>query len=320
MHNKDIVARSLTKKYSMLRSINAEIPQALWFYPNGRGPGKHSGKIHYHIEYMVKKDRKQVRSKTPAESNDTSPIEGNGSQACDNETLLAMIEKLKYIVPTDASLEVIKDDWMQTFDARKKIRDSKDVATLVDRMIENFPLSIEFDGSLIATDFALMFPNATNFLDTWDSIQSKIAERHHSLHTSMKSQFFRTLMIVKEKNPSRGVKRVVKGAQKITNLLEGVIEWINHEDDVQQFAASYAKTRLPVLVIKGPQYEDTEEAEAYVCLNKRAFAAGTDVRRAFLLLIQTFYFFNLKFEASLSNFYNVFVGGSLEHRQNVYNS
>lgn len=137
-------------------------------------------------------------------------------------------------------------------------------------------------------------------------------------------------MIVKEKNPSRGVKRVVKGAQKITNLLEGVIEWINvwfikilciaeinififlqHEDDVQQFAASYAKTRFPVLVIKGPQYEDTEEAEVYICLNKRAFAAGTDVRRAFLLLIQTFYFFNLKFEASLSNFYNVFVGGVL---------
>lgn len=72
------------------------------------------------------------------------------------------------------------------------------------------------------------------------------------------------------------------------------------------FAASHAKTKVPVLVIKGPQYE---EEEAYICLNKRAFAAGTEIRRAFLLLIQTFYFFNLKFEALLANFYNVFVGG-----------
>nr|XP_029713655.1 uncharacterized protein LOC109408098 [Aedes albopictus] len=188
MHHKDIVARSLTKKYSVLKSISAEIPQALWFYPHGRGPGKHSGKFHYHIEYMVKKDHKQVRSKTPTESNDTSLIESNEGQPKDNEILLAMVEKLKYIVPTDASLEVIKDDWIQTFDARKKIRDSKDAATLIDSLIENFPLSIEFDGSLIAADFDLMFPNATNFFDSWDMVQSKIVERHHALHTSVKSR------------------------------------------------------------------------------------------------------------------------------------
>lgn len=60
MHYKDVIARSLVSKYNSLKSSKAAIPHALWFYPHGRGQGKHSGKIHYHIEYMVKKDKQQI--------------------------------------------------------------------------------------------------------------------------------------------------------------------------------------------------------------------------------------------------------------------
>ncbi|XP_065095219.1 uncharacterized protein LOC135717187 [Ochlerotatus camptorhynchus] len=134
--------------YNVLKSSSTAIPHALWFYPHGRGQGKHSGKIHYHIEYMVKKYKQQVHQ--PRRLGNVDTIDGD-----DNNMLQASeiqndsIERLKYIVPTDASLEVIKNDWGQTFGARKIIRDNGDDAKLVDELLEAFPLMIEFSGSLV---------------------------------------------------------------------------------------------------------------------------------------------------------------------------
>ncbi|XP_065078346.1 uncharacterized protein LOC135701464 [Ochlerotatus camptorhynchus] len=121
-------------------------------------------------------------------------------------------------------------------------------------------------------------------------------------------EFIRTLVIVKDKNPTRGAKRAIQGPQKITNHLDHIIEWINPEDDVEQFASGYTKTKLPILIVKAPQYE---EGATYIRLNKRVFSAGCDIRRAFLLLVQTYFIFKFKFEPSLANFYNFFVGAVL---------
>lgn len=119
---------------------------------------------------MVKKYKQQVHQ--PRRLGNVDTIDGddnnmlqaseiqNDSAMVNNITLLIklfkiiglfifQIERLKYIVPTDASLEVIKNDWGQTFGARKIIRDNGDDAKLVDELLEAFPLMIEFSGSLV---------------------------------------------------------------------------------------------------------------------------------------------------------------------------
>nr|XP_029711614.1 uncharacterized protein LOC109397866 [Aedes albopictus] len=157
-------------------------------------------------------------------------------------------------------------------------------------------------------DFELMFPDA-GFNETWEALQEKILDGHINLHSYIKSKFVRALVIIKEKNPSRGAKRTIDGSRKITNLLERIIEWINPEDDVEQFATSYSKTKLPVLVMKAQQYE---EGPAYVLLDKRIIPAGCDVSGAFLTLVQTYFIFKLKFEPAFANFFNFFVGAVLK--------
>ncbi|XP_065078792.1 uncharacterized protein LOC135701788 [Ochlerotatus camptorhynchus] len=187
MHYKDIIARSLVSKYNVLKSSSTAIPHALWFYPHGRGQGKHSGKIHYHIEYMVKKYKQQVHQPRRLGNVDTIDVDDNNMLQA-SEIQNDSIERLKYIVPTDASLEVIKNDWGQTFGARKIIRDNGDDAKLVDELLEAFPLMIEFSGSLISVDFEVMFPNAGDFNETWEILQPKILAKHHSLHSYIKSR------------------------------------------------------------------------------------------------------------------------------------
>ncbi|XP_062538721.1 uncharacterized protein LOC134206996 [Armigeres subalbatus] len=154
-HYKDVIAKSLVRRYEML-STSAACPQALWFYPNGRGPGKHSGKIHYHIEYMVKKDKQQIHQpRRLGDVHDGDDIDV--AQGTANQDDSSIIDKLKYIVPTDASLNAIMSDWVKTFETRKKIRDSGDDSNIVDQLLDAFPLMTEYNGSLITMDFELMF-------------------------------------------------------------------------------------------------------------------------------------------------------------------
>lgn len=64
--------------YPILRSSNANVPQALWFHQHARGPHRHSGRLHYHLEYLIRKstDRKIVRSKQVTEgTSKTEPQE-----------------------------------------------------------------------------------------------------------------------------------------------------------------------------------------------------------------------------------------------------
>lgn len=66
---KNVVALSLVQTYPILRSSNENVPQALWFHQHARGQHRHSGRLHYHLEYLVRKssDRKIVRNKQAIE-------------------------------------------------------------------------------------------------------------------------------------------------------------------------------------------------------------------------------------------------------------
>lgn len=76
------------------------------------------------------------------------------------------------------------------------------------------------------------------------------------------------------------------------------------EDDIDQFTVNYRGTTNPVLVIKGPLY--TADA-TYIRIGKRAFSGGSKIQKGFFTLIQTHYFFNLKFEPTFVNFYAFFM-------------
>ncbi|XP_062550817.1 uncharacterized protein LOC134215705 isoform X2 [Armigeres subalbatus] len=255
VHHKNIVATSLVNKYKILKSESADIPQALWFYPNGRGYGRHSGKLHYHIEYLVKKHEKQIHRKN----------------LCVDETVNS--------IPSTSSTP------------------------------ENFPGTT--DNNLTETinlDFDNMFPSANKDEDVLGALQGKILDKFNHLHPTIDDQFIRLLLVIKEKNPTRGAKRANKGPKTIANLLERIVEWINPEDNVEHFAATYRATDNPVLVVRGPLYC---VGETYIRVGKRIFSGGSELQNAFFIMIKTHYFFNLKFEQSLANFFSFFTSAVL---------
>ncbi|XP_055525351.1 uncharacterized protein LOC129718526 isoform X1 [Wyeomyia smithii] len=245
-HYKNIIAVSLVNKYDMLKSEFAEVPQAVWFYPHGRGYGKHSGKLHYRIEYMVKKHEKQIRqNKVIPNVNinfDASTSNATGtSLETTEENLIEIVENLKFIVPSDESLEMIRANWIKTFKIRQEHRRK---VTEPELMLEMFPLSTAFRGALINLDFNDMFPSANpNIEGELDSLQIKITNRFAHLHSTIPDHFIRMLLIVKEKNPPRGAKRTNDGSQKVNNLLERIVEWIDPEEDVEQYAERYKATK-----------------------------------------------------------------------------
>ncbi|XP_055537859.1 uncharacterized protein LOC129725736 [Wyeomyia smithii] len=172
-------------------------------------------------------------------------------------------------------------------------------------MIENFPLLFAFNGSLISLDSVHMFPELIENNNKWNLLQDTILTKFKHLHPTVNNQFIRSLLIIKDKNPSRGVKRVNKGSQKITNLLEGTVEWINPEDDIHKYVADYRNMKNPVMIIKAQLYA---EGDSYIRIGKRAFSIGYEIEEAFNTLIKTHYFFNLKFEPSHANFFSFFTG------------
>ncbi|XP_065085883.1 uncharacterized protein LOC135707901 [Ochlerotatus camptorhynchus] len=309
-HHKNVVALSLVNKYDVLKSNSAAMPQALWFYPHGRGHGRHSGKLHYHIEYMVKKFEKQIR-RTKEENADSAKAHNAANDDLTGDGLVDMITKLKFIVPSEASFEVIKTDWMKTVEARNVLRKKDKSEDLADKMTDMFPLSTAFNGLLINLDFTQMFPETIENSSNWSLLQDKVLTKFKHFHPTVNTQFIRSLLIIKEKNPSRGAKRANKGSQKISNLLEGIVEWIKKmypEDDINQYVVGYRSTKNPVMIVKAQLYA---EGECYIRIGKRFFSVGSEIEQAFTTLIKTHYFFSYKFEPAHANFFSLFTGAIL---------
>lgn len=64
--------------------------QALWFYQNGRGDGKHAGKIHYHMEYLAKQADGRVFNRNKQKAQKEQPVKPEHSDLPEAD-LFAMV-------------------------------------------------------------------------------------------------------------------------------------------------------------------------------------------------------------------------------------
>ena len=80
--------------------------------------------------------------------------------------------------------------------------------------------------------------------------------------------------------------------------------FLQPNDDIHLFLASYNKTKLPIMIVKGDEYAD---GESYISLGgKHVFEAGSEIMPAFFMYVKLFFFFNITCEPHLSNFFNFF--------------
>ncbi|XP_041763059.1 uncharacterized protein LOC121588761 [Anopheles merus] len=179
---------------------------------------------------MVRKYKKQVRRPKRNTETDIVDVSASGTSSDPSnrtdDSLTEMVNKLKLIVPSEESFSQIKEDWIKTTVIRQEMRMKKtDITTT---MMEMFPVSTEYDGYLIYHDFGVMFPTAKQHTDeNWSTLQHKILDTFKHIHTTINEKFVRLLLIIKQRTPTRGAKRVNNGSQKIVNMLEAVVEWIN---------------------------------------------------------------------------------------------
>ncbi|XP_062541095.1 uncharacterized protein LOC134209127 [Armigeres subalbatus] len=228
---------------------------------------------------MVKKLKQQIRRSASQNNDENNTNEDPIDDTPDDETNLdEIVNKLKFIVPSEASLDIIKEDWIRTFATRNLIRKMDVLDNRTSEMVQKFPLFGSFDGFLIDLDFEIMFP-AVNSSVAWEHLKCQILTKYSDLHSSIPSEICRALIIIKEKNPSRGAKRSHQGTLKISNLLEKIVEWMYPEDDIEAYVNTHSATALPILIVKGQQYS---EGDTYIRVGKRYFSSGSDITKAFL--------------------------------------
>ncbi|XP_065088056.1 uncharacterized protein LOC135709595 [Ochlerotatus camptorhynchus] len=221
--HKNLLAKSLVQSYPMLASKVSDIPQALWFYVDGRGPGRHAGKIHYHLEYLAKQSGQRVINRKSAPKEET--CESSEHQPLGEIELITLIEELKFVVPTEDNKTRIAYLWDSTFDYRCQYRANKDVFSF----LEEFPVASAFDGELIDYDFKKMKKNTVDFTDNWKHWQEKILQGHRHLFREISNDFVRALAIIRAKNPTRGSKRLRDEESAKENPLRGIINWVSLE-------------------------------------------------------------------------------------------
>ncbi|XP_065095690.1 uncharacterized protein LOC135717503 [Ochlerotatus camptorhynchus] len=222
-YHKNLLAKSLVQSYPMLASKVSDIPQALWFYVDGRGPGRHAGKIHYHLEYLAKQSGQRVINRKSAPKEET--CESSEHQPLGEIELITLIEELKFVVPTEDNKTRIAYLWDSTFDYRCQYRANKDVFSF----LEEFPVASAFDGELIDYDFKKMKKNTVDFTDNWKHWQEKVLQGHRHLFREISNDFVRALAIIRAKNPTRGSKRLRDEESAKENPLKGIIDWVSKQ-------------------------------------------------------------------------------------------
>ncbi|XP_065085959.1 uncharacterized protein LOC135707977 [Ochlerotatus camptorhynchus] len=140
--HKNLLAISLVDSYSILRSSTPDIPQALWFYPHARGKHRHTGRLHYHLEYLVRKstDRKIIRSKTIPVPEDQN---ASNKDIQDNLTdIRQLVEELKFLCPGPNTKNRVEELWLETFADRDRFRQDEEFHIFM----QDFPVAAGFDG------------------------------------------------------------------------------------------------------------------------------------------------------------------------------
>lgn len=293
---KEMLACSLVKTYPILGSTVTDIPHALWFHKNGRGEGRHAGKIHYRMELLAKKSESRVIHRQHADNPSTSTsnvseIDQGGMNIDD------LVHELQFAVPSEQTNPRIKDLWNQTLKYRNERRSEE---TFLQFMMD-FPVASAFGGELISLEFELMKPAAAPFEDTWNNLQPKILGMYRDVHRYIKNDIIKALSVVRDKNPTRGAKRPrEKGpkdeeARKL-NPLQGVIEWIDLEVELPA-------PDVPLIIIAEKLFE---VGDCYVVWKDVSIPVGKDLLGAFILLCQAFVVFDVKCCPSDKLFYSFF--------------
>nr|XP_029725459.1 uncharacterized protein LOC115265251 isoform X1 [Aedes albopictus] len=275
---------------------------ALWFHWNGRGEGRHAGKIHYRMEYFAKKSTKRVfhRHRNQPESADEVALPGELDVAEVIEDLESLIAELKFIVPTDQAKTHILDLWKKTIKIRNEHRIEETFLTFMN----DFPVASAFSGMLLAYDYTTIYPKAFEFKDSWKDIQPKILDRYRDMFRFIKSDVVRALAVVRQKNPTRGSKRSREEDQNLRkmNPLHGVIQWINHEK-------AMPTPSIPQMIIRGEEFED---GECFIVWNNVTVKTESNVLEAFIILCKVFAVFNVACSPSDKLFYSFF--GAVCHK------
>ncbi|KXJ71670.1 hypothetical protein RP20_CCG019960 [Aedes albopictus] len=251
--HKNLLAQSLVRSYPALKSSNPDVPQALWFHPNARGKNHHSGRLHYHMEYLARKSGVRIvnRSKTQAdEANGAEEAGADSANPGEEADMQAVVQELKFLCPGPNTKLRAEELWHLTFNERKEMR-QKGTFHLY---LETYPSATAFNGSLISLEFRLMHPAAPDYDEKLAHFQPKLLLRYQELFKHVKNDFIRTLMIIRQKCPSRGAKRARDGDPAKENILKGIVEWINPED---QYPDS---SDVPILYVKGDFLETGSSA------------------------------------------------------------
>ncbi|XP_062534812.1 uncharacterized protein LOC134203994 isoform X2 [Armigeres subalbatus] len=289
---KEMLARSLVNTYPVLASTVSDIPHALWFHKNGRGEGRHAGKIHYRMENLAKQSDSRVffRQRETDQVPQTSTMKDIMQVAPNFDEL---VNELRFIVPTEQEKGRIRQLWQQTLIQRNNARDE---GTFL-QYLQEFPVALAFGGELLSLDFEVLKPNACLFEDGWNSILPKILAEFEDVHMFIKNDVIKALAVIHDKNPSRGAKRPREESNaRNSNPLHGILKWIDPDLEMPM-------TDVPLIFIteKFP-----EIGECYVAWKDISIPVGKNVLAAFILLCQSFTVFNVKCCPSDKIFYSFF--------------
>ncbi|XP_058817158.1 uncharacterized protein LOC131680435 isoform X1 [Topomyia yanbarensis] len=219
---KNLLAQLLVKRYPVLASATCDVPQALWFHPNARGKNRHSGRLHYHMEYLARKSGERVipRNKLQRVSQlDTLPDVSPIIPANDMDQLI--IEQ-KFLCPGPNTKARAIELWQLTFADRDIFRKRAEMGTY----LKDNPMSTAFNGLLITLDFEALVHNTNNFMDQFEDLKPMVLARYHELYQNITDDTARVLAIIRKYNPSRGAKRAKDADPVKENALKDIIEWL----------------------------------------------------------------------------------------------
>ncbi|XP_062534937.1 uncharacterized protein LOC134204120 [Armigeres subalbatus] len=159
-YHKNLLAKSLVHTYPALSSTTLDVPQALWFHPNGRGKHRHSGRLHYHMEYLARTSGNRIINRRKLQVEEIK-IEENDSGICSAQDidLDAVTQELKFLCPGPNTKLRAEELWHLTFHERQDLRLKKTFFTY----LETYPVATAFNGCMILLEFRTMHPNAPDF-------------------------------------------------------------------------------------------------------------------------------------------------------------
>ncbi|XP_058817106.1 uncharacterized protein LOC131680408 [Topomyia yanbarensis] len=149
---------------------------------------------------------------------------------------------------------------------------------------------------MISYDFQRMYNNTTNFVIQFNEWKVKILDVYNHLFKELNDDFIRCLAIIRNKNPTRGAKRMRSGSLMHDNPLHDIIQWIGVDDTLPQGHLT------PVLVVKGGKRLESS-GECFISWSQFNVDVGDDLIEAFFKYCSCFDVFHVDNIASDKHFF-----------------